>query len=366
MKFFANGTNGSGLVAVWLLSSLASAGVREQPAEPEVNRELAHDTVSGVAAAVEQEYFDPAMGARAAEALRQNLDTGRYAEAETPESLAKMLTHDLHEMTRDKHLAIAVVPEPEPAESESEACSDCGLALRAERARKENYGIRQVRILAGNVGYLDVTSFYRPEEAHDVIFAAMRLLRGADALILDLRDHGGGSPGTLALLASFLFDEPGLPLAAIVPRSGGAQVYTTSDPPVPDRNEARPVFVLTSKRTFSAGEGLAFILQERGRAEIVGEQTPGAANPGRPYPVNALFEVTVPNGRVRTAVTGRNWEGSGVTPDLTVPAEDALCAAHIRALEALRRLRTPPCHPGAEARKSTPRIRSFPLEASGY
>jgi C-terminal processing protease CtpA/Prc len=200
-------------------------------------------------------------------------------------------------------------------------------------------------VLAGNVGYLNVTSFYRLEEARDVISAAMRLLRSADALILDMRGNSGGSPGTVALLASHLFDTPGLPLFEIVPRAGSGVQYTTFEPGVPERNGTRPAYVLTSEHTFSAGEGFAFILQERRRADVIGEPTAGAANPGRPYPVNPRLEVTVPNGQVRTAVTGRNWEGDGVMPDVTVPADDALRSAHMLALrELLKHVASGPWH----------------------
>jgi C-terminal processing protease CtpA/Prc len=95
------------------------------------------------------------------------------------------------------------------------------------------------------------------------------------------------------------------------------------------------VYVLTAGQTYSAGEGLAFILQERHRAVIVGERTAGAANPGRPYPINDRLEVVDPNGRVRGAVTGRNWEGAGVTPDVVATAADALRTARILALRGL-------------------------------
>jgi C-terminal processing protease CtpA/Prc len=104
---------------------------------------------------------------------------------------------------------------------------------------------------------------------------------------------------------------------------------------VPNRHERRPVYVLTSTSTFSGGEGVAFLLQERHRAEIVGETTAGAANPGRPYPVNDRFSVTVPNGRLRSAISGRNWEGAGVTPDVKAPSASALQVAHARALRTL-------------------------------
>jgi len=253
-----------------------------------------------------------------------------------------MLTRDRLSATHAKHLVVAVVAaaSPEPAPGQASATS------RELGARRANFGIQRVEILAGNVGYLNVTSFYRPEEARDAIAAAMRTLQHADALILDLRSNSGGSPDTAVLLASYFFDAADLPLFEIVPRSGTAgRGYATVSPALPERNEKRPVFVLTSGRSFSAGEGLAFILQERRRAEVVGERTAGAANPGRPYPVSQRFEVTVPNGRVRTAVTGLNWEGAGVVPDVVATGSDALRVAHMRALgDLLKRTPTGPWH----------------------
>jgi C-terminal processing protease CtpA/Prc len=201
--------------------------------------------------------------------------------------------------------------------------------------RRSNFGVQRVEILAGNVGYLNLTAFYRPNEARDAIAAAMRSVQHADALILDVRNHAGGSPDTAALVASYFFVERRLPLFEIVPRSGEKRAYETESSDLPERNAARPLYVLTSARTFSAGEGIAFLLQERGRAEVVGKTTAGAANPGRPYRVNDYFEVTVPNGKVRTAVRGTNWEGTGVVPDVKVAAEIALRTAHSRALSRL-------------------------------
>jgi C-terminal processing protease CtpA/Prc len=93
--------------------------------------------------------------------------------------------------------------------------------------------------------------------------------------------------------------------------------------------------VLTSSRAFSAGEGFAFLLQERHRAMVIGQRTAGAANPGQPYPVNALFRITIPNGRVRSAVGGGNWEGLGIIPDVEVRESETMKYAHAYALDQL-------------------------------
>lgn len=297
----------------------ALAAVLAAPPSRAIPPKLVHATVAGAAALIRDEYFDPAIAARADAMLRERLAAGRYERARSPRSLAEAMTRDLYATTHDKHLAVAVVPETEPKP-------------RSVVGTAENFGVQRAEILDGNVGYLNLTAFYHPEEARQAIAAAMTMLRHAGALIIDMRDNGGGSPETVALLLSYLFDEPELPLFAIVPRGGSeGRRYATEGCAVPERDGSRPVYVLTAARTFSGGEGLAFILQERGRAEIVGERTAGAANPGRPYRINDSFEITIPNGRVVSAVNGRNWEGTGVIPDLAVRASDALRVAQERA-----------------------------------
>lgn len=160
------------------------------------------------------------------------------------------------------------------------------------------------------------------------------MLRHADALILDSRDNVGGSPDTVALLTSYFFDRPGLPLMDIVPRTGDTLRYATQTGIV-DRDGKRPMYVLTSANTWSAGEGIAYLLQERHRAEVIGETTVGAANVTKPYKINSPFYVNVPNSRIRTAIRGSNWEGTGVIPDVAVSATNAL---HVAQEHSLRHL----------------------------
>ena len=191
-----------------------------------------------------------------------------------------------------------------------------------------------MEILPGNVGYLNVTAFFSPNEAGEAIAAAMRMLRQTDALILDSRENVGGSSDTVALLASYFFDQPGLPLWDIVPRTGESLHYA-SQRGIVDRDSKRPAYVLVSAQTWSGGEGIAYILQERHRAEVIGETTVGAANPTKPYKINDRFYVNIPNGQIRSAIRGSNWEGTGVVPDVSVSAADALRVAH---QDALRRL----------------------------
>ena len=289
-------------------------------AGPEANAGAVRE-VAGVFA---REYFDAALARTVAAELHRRAEAGRYREAASPAALAGQLNADFYELTRDKHIVVA---ERRPVPT--------GSSGGGRRNVPTTAGFRRTEILAGNVGLLDLAFFLRPVEHQDALAAAMRTLQPAEALILDMRDNGGGSPETVALLVSYLLDAAGQPLFEIVRRDGSRDVYRTDATPPAARDGRRPIYVLTSPRSFSGGEGLAFLLQDLKRAVVVGEVTAGAANPGRPYPAGEWFEVTVPNGQLLTAVSRRNWEGTGVTPDVAAPAADALRRAHLRALDDL-------------------------------
>jgi hypothetical protein len=319
-------------IALFLSCASSTFGAQSvsQPPSAVFTADTVRATVTEIAAIISREYMDATIAERLADSLRRRLNNGEYADATTPAELAALVTGHLLQESRDRHLSVAVVGPSRP-QTAAAAAGD----TRADAVRRTNAGVQRVEILSGNVGYLNLTAFWRLEEARDAVGDAMRLLRRADALIVDMRQNSGGSPETVALVTGYLFDQPGLPLFDIVPRSGERVTYGTPAPAPAERDQRRPLYVLTASRTFSAGEGFAFLLQERGRAEVIGERTAGAANPGRPYRVNPLFEVTVPNGQVRSSVSGRNWESDGVAPDISVPASDALRVAHLHALREL-------------------------------
>jgi hypothetical protein len=316
---------------MWVCTSLASRAQTSKAPSTALDSKLIERTVEQVGETINREYFDANLAARMNSLLRQWLAERRYANVVTPEALAAKLTDDLFSLSHDKHLSVVVVPSVVEG---TYAGAGETQQTREENVRLSNAGVQRVEILPGNVGYLNVTAFFSPSEAGEAIAGALHMLRHSDALILDSRDNAGGSPDTVALLASYFFDAPGIPLLDIIPRAGTVQHYLTQSE-IMDRDGKRPVYVLTSARTWSGGEGIAYILQERHRAEIIGETTVGAANAGKPYKINEPFYVNVPNGRLRTAVRSSNWEGTGVIPDVAVSAADALRMAHQHALRQL-------------------------------
>jgi hypothetical protein len=290
---------------------------------PELTAPSIDDTVSSVAKLISAEYFDVAIAKRVVDALNDKRNS--FVIAKTRAQLAQQINEVLFAATHDKHLRVeAINPQP-PAKASSAPSPN-------RRDQPTTAGFRRVEILPGHIGLLELTMFLRPIEHRDAIADAMKTLEPAKALIIDMRANGGGSPGTVALLMSYLFDEPDLPLFDIIPRDGEIDSYRTEPASAQmPRNGRRPIFVLTSSRSFSGGEGFAYLMQERKRAVIIGEKTAGAANPGRPYPVNEWFQVTIPNGHISSAIHHSNWEGDGVTPDILVPAAQALDVAIERA-----------------------------------
>jgi C-terminal processing protease CtpA/Prc len=285
--------------------------------------------VNEVIRRLEAHYVFPDVATKLAEVLQQRLGEGAYADV-TDAEFATLVTADLQSINGDKHLRLRHHLEPVAEDGDAAMNSD---AYRLE-AELEGFGIAQVRRLAGNIGYLDTTMLYPPELAGPAIAAAMTLLAPTDALLLDVRRNRGGSPGTSAVLQTYLVDEQ-VHYLDIYEREGHRTTQMWTLPYVPGLRFGgkKPVWVLTGPKTFSGGEDLAFSLQQQGRAKTVGEATRGGAHPREQYKVDTYLDVTVSIARSFHPETGENWEGGGVRPDLPVAAEKAFDTAYELALE---------------------------------
>jgi len=285
-------------------------------------------------------YVFPDQAEQAATAVEAKLEAGEYDDLDEV-TLTERLTRDLQEITGDRHLRVVLgggpgpgphsqrVPEPkEPEDHETRR-----LAMR-RRGRLDNFGIRQVERLDGNVGYLDVRRVAMPANAGPAIGAAMELVAGTYALILDLRQNHGGSPEGVVVWCSYLLDERPTHLNDIFHADTGETRQFWALPYVPGtRYTERPVYVLTSGQTFSGGEDFAYTLQALGRATVVGETTGGGAHPTRGFPISAAVHIGIPFARSINPVTGTNWQGTGVVPDVAVPEAQARDTAYAKALE---------------------------------
>jgi C-terminal processing protease CtpA/Prc len=91
------------------------------------------------------------------------------------------------------------------------------------------------------------------------------------------------------------------------------------------------VFVLTSSTTISAAEQFTYDLKMLKRATIVGETTAGGAHAGVWHRIDDHYGMAIPEIRAVNPYSERDWEGTGVRPDIKVPAADALRIAMDRA-----------------------------------
>jgi hypothetical protein len=308
-----------------LVPATAAAAVFDRAAQLEV--------IDAAADVIESRYVDEDKAHGIAKALRLSED--RWKEPRDGNSFAKEATAFLRSISGDGHLGLSYSEKVIPQQDGDAVFS----AAEMERwyGPQINHGVEKIERLPGNVILLDLRVFPPPSMAGDVFAAAMTVAAQGDALIIDLRRNGGGAE-TANLLTGYLL-EGGRPLSGSYNRPTDTHSYATSPAWVPGRRfgPTKPVYVLTSHKTFSAAEAVAYDLQALKRAVIVGETTGGGANPFEYRRVHPHFAVDLPESRSVNPITGTNWQGTGVKPDVEVPAEQALDKALELAGEALKR-----------------------------
>jgi len=298
--------------------------------DPSTNK----DTILSLSAKISENYIFPEIAEAICNRLSEWMETGKHASITCGETLARSITQQIQDVSHDEHLWVRFHAEPLPEHEGSLLQNEEKIAELKLNAKIKNYGIEKLERLSGNVGYIGVRYFFRPSwGSGDTAVAAMMFLANTDALIIDLRKCGGGNPGMVALISTYFFEGDPLHLNDIYWRDDDftQQYWTLPYVPGP-RYVDKPVYILTSSFTFSAGEEFAYNLKNLGRATIIGERTGGGAHPGSPFRLNDHFEVFIPLGRAINPITKDDWEGKGVEPDLSTDSEQALEAAHKEAL----------------------------------
>lgn len=311
---------------------LLSFSLNAQLPDPVLTAKERREIAEAFAAQVEKSYVFPDKGTAMAKAIREKVAAGAYDTDRTAEEFVTAVVNDARAVTNDRHLRLAITKEVLPEETE-EARKKRRERPFAGNAHRINFGIPTAKVIEGNVGYIDVELFPPPQFAGPVADAAMAFLANTDALIIDARRHRGGDPAMVAHFVSH-FVQPGTLINTIYKRdTGETREYRAVK--TPTKPYEKKVWVLTSRRTFSGGEELAYDLQALKRATIVGEVTGGGAHPTSSYRIHPRFMAAIPNDRSINPITKTNWEGIGVKPDVAVASADALRVAHTAALETL-------------------------------
>jgi hypothetical protein len=292
-------------------------------------------TIDSISQILQKNYIFPEVGGRMVQSLKSNLKQGKYSSSVDPAGFARQLTQDLQLISKDKHLRVVY----DPCVIAEELSVTAGDRAKVEEQwvremKANNFGFQEIKILEGNIGYLDLREFANPKYARETAVAAMNKFASVEALIVDLRNNGGGSPEMVQLISSYLFSSVPVHLNDIYdgPTKKTTEYWTFREVPGTRRPDM-DVYVLTSRRTFSAAEEFSYNLKQLKRATLIGETTGGGAHPTGSVIATDKFFVRVPKGRAINPLTHTNWEGTGVTPDIAVSSYDALDTALAKALE---------------------------------
>ena len=327
------------IVRLALLCLLALSGAIvgfAQPEQPDLTIDTATRTqvIDGILKRLNDSYVFPEVAKKMEQSIRERVGKKEYDQITSAKAFATKLTEDLQAVSHDKHLRVRYSHEAIPERGERREPT----AEEREQRRKDltwmNHGFAKVERLPGNIGYLEFLNFMDEELGADTVAAAMNFVNGSDALIIDMRRNGGGNPAMVALVCSYLFGPEPVHLNDLYWREGNrTDEFWTKKEIAGKRYLNKDVYVLTSKRTFSGAEEFTYNLKNLKRATIIGETTGGGAHPGGGFRINEHFGMFVPTGRAISPITKTNWEGTGVTPDISVPADQALYVARIMALK---------------------------------
>jgi len=308
----------------------------QPPAPPDTPLDAATRAavVEQLARELDTRYVDVARGAALARTLRERLRAHAYDAIASSTALEQRLNADLAADSQDKHLHVEYSPDVFPLAPVDARPDPEQAAFELAQMKRMNYGFDSVQRLPFNIGYFKIDLLMPPAETAARFAAAMTLLQDTRALVIDLRENHGGEPATVALLCSYLFDQR-THLNDIWHRSGNRtdQAWTSDKLDGPRYGTQREVIVLTSHETFSAGEDLAYALKNLHRATLVGETTGGGAHPGDVHRLGEHFAAFIPDARSISPITHGDWEGTGVAPDVAVPADKALVEARKRLMQ---------------------------------
>jgi len=277
--------------------------------------------IETIAKALKEKYVSPDLGNEVACIIKYKMAKGRYSRFSMSQSLASQLEKDLFSITQDKHLHIVFTGADDKGD----------LALKDSRNMEktnDSFGFNKTKRISGNIGYIKIDRMAGEREATRIAASSIQQITPSKAIIFDLRDNRGGAAGMVVLLSSYLFDKP-IHLYSMYNRleNETKDVWTFTDLPGQKLGEERPVYILTSSRTFSAAEGFAYSLKHHHRAIIVGERTGGGAHPMIWIELPSGFMLCIPFARIIHPITETDWEGVGVVPHHSVSAENALKTA---------------------------------------
>lgn len=323
------------LVLSSLLMLTMTGAIAAPPQTGEVDRATQLEVVDTLVAKLNANYVFPDKAKQAEAVLRQRQREGKYDGITDAKQLARQLSDDIQGVVHDKHMLVDFSARPVPSEESMPPPPQTRAEWEKrvppavlERVLASNLGVDKVERLTSSIGYLQISSFAPAFLVSDKFAAAMNELADTDGLIIDLRNNGGGGGDSSALLISYFFDERTRLNDTWERATGVTTQYWTQDKLDGKRyGGKKPVLILAGPDTKSAAEAFAYTMQALKRATVVGERTWGGAHAARLYRLSDHFFAAIPSRRTINPVTGTNWEGVGVVPDIAAAPDNALAVA---------------------------------------
>jgi hypothetical protein len=290
---------------------------------------------------MDENYIYPYRVSKVREQLNLRLKNGGYDSLSGTSDFLEALNNDLEHWGKDHHLNISVnkarvkqILADEHNENDNKAETITNDFL--QQIRYENFRMRKLERLDGNIGYFNFLSFTPLEVSKQSLTSAMNFLLYSNAIIIDLRDNGGGYAPTMNFLLSyFLKDSMAVSVHRYRKDNTVVKTYTMKDELINKIPETTPLYILVSNRTSSAAEGFVYTLQQYKRAVVIGEQTKGEGNPGRLFVINDSMYMMIPTAEAINAVSGKSIESTGVVPDIKTDRSKAMTMALLQAYRKL-------------------------------
>ncbi len=310
-----------------------------QPDMP-ITAEVRRQVIALAAKKIRENYVFPDVAETVASSILAADKAGQYQHLIQAQAFTEALTKTIQTLGNDTHFNLRFSPDVLEddiplSERDNQKPSKVEIAKALEKDVFGNFGVEKFERLPANIALLQLNYFGDAQTGGEVIAAAMTVVSSANALIIDLRKNSGGYAEMVALMSSYLFDTEPVHLNDMFFRFNNQtrQFWTYSYVPGKRFGPDKPIYVLTSKFTFSAAEEFSNNLKTLKRATIIGETTRGGANPGDWFKVGEHFNMFISTGKAINPITKDNWEGKGVLPDIAVPAEQALLTAQILAMK---------------------------------
>jgi len=327
-----------GYIAICLFINAVDVHGQQGTPSPDkkIDARIQAEIIDSVTQALNEIYVFPDVAKKMEKYLHQQYKKNAYRDLTSLNEFTQKLTEDLRQISHDRHLWVDFASDELLAQFQGDTLTDEAKQKELEQNRRDNFCFKELKILEGNVGYVDLRCFSEATDAGPTAIAAMNFLAYTDAIIFDLRQNGGGNPSMIQLITSYFFSEPVLLNAFYIRKTDSTHQFWTQACVQGPRMTNVDLYVLTSSYTFSGAEEFTYNLKNMQRATIIGDTTGGGAHPIdiKPFP-SLNIGMSLPFGRAVNPVTGTNWEGTGIAPHICVNQEQALDVAHLEALKKL-------------------------------